>query len=149
MNKEDIKGWEEAHYPIEAEEAAQGSWKEALEHSLRKWKGYRPRALAKRGLCKAERGNIRVRGSGDLVHMGDSSTCALCIKSYRKEYDYIDCDFCPLETYLDTQQGLRALQGREGCAVPYEKFIREGNPEVMISALKNTLKFIDENPEWD
>lgn len=86
-----LNTWMKEFYPVNAEEVPR---EDAISHSLRKWEGLQPEALAKHKVkFKATEGYIQDRHSSLDI---DDSTCALCAH-------HIDanCESCPLQILLD------------------------------------------------
>lgn len=130
--------WEEEFYPIHAWQAA-GTVKEAIEHSLRKWKGLTKENLNKHKLHTDEDYHLSVLDEENEIALGVyGESCALCC--YAGEYidqhglDYEDCGPCPLNVIDNCN--------RVGSA--YNLFLRTGNPEPMIANLRQCLVNIND-----
>lgn len=124
-----LETWKQEFYPINAREVSKD---DAIQHSLTKWRGLRPEALARHGVVMkgksvAEAGNEE--RSLDAIFI-DAHTCALC---HHYEGAYGECLECPLFNHL----GERCDEYE---ASPYKRFSLYNNPEPMIKALEATLK---------
>lgn len=116
-----LKSWRAEFYPVDATEV---STKDALEHSIQKWKGLLPANLEKHYVIHYD--NEVVDPSGDSLDI-DSTSCALCHHWWDGHFY---CPQCPL-----VKAGFRCcnLQGsawRE----------RYDNPERMVSELERSRK---------
>ena len=129
-----IESWSKKFYPIEASKVK--TVKEAIRHSLRKWRGLRKNQLSLHGLeKKAYRETkfiIKVGNVGDdIVFWVDDETCALChmFMDMEGDGDRCDrCDRCPL------------CEGKDGCEDEFEEWVQDDNPEPMIKALEKCLR---------
>lgn len=108
--------WCEEFYPIEAKEVSR---EDALAHSLRKWEGLRPEALAWHGMRLSERYLKDELGRARLAI--DNESCALCTHYIAKH-----CEGCPLE---------KAGYGCENTNSPWRSFATEGKVEPIIAVL--------------
>ena len=126
-----IVSWKKEFYRTPAGEAAKGGDAPAILHSLEKWRGLRPVALAAHSL--------RLRGC-ELVAEGDKdrfcvdeSSCALC-RAHTDEFNNVYCPSCPVY----------AANGGVGCddlcpgqkISAYHSLTKKGDPEPMISLLE-------------
>lgn len=85
-----LKTWMKEFYPIDAHEVPR---EDAISHSLRKWEGLQPEALAKHKVTfKATEGYIKDRHDSLDI---DESTCALCAHHLDTR-----CKWCPLQLLL-------------------------------------------------
>lgn len=112
-----INGWIKEFYPVEASEVSK---KNALLHSLRKWRGLTKENLSKHGLSSSP---IPI----------DSGSCALC-------YYYIndECKKCPL--YI-LRNGISCDELTEDeTNSPYGYFLDEKDPTLMIDLLEEASK---------
>lgn len=110
--------WIKEFYPASAADPCTD--KEAIEHTLRKWKGLRASSLAKHGLAKPP---IPVNGS----------TCALCHLN----------DFCKT-CVLYKLEGSCDVESEDGIAVhPYWIYKTSRDPEPMIKSLEYLQKDLE------
>lgn len=133
-----LKDWLKEYYPQKVTKKLVKSmtWKQAVEHSLRKWRGLRKEVLKKYGLEK-DRTEI---SDGKSYIVINYKTCALCKKSSDPRNDgVINCDLCPLPRVL----------GYNPCTDPgpYTKFGWDGDANPMIRALEKTLKALTEEED--
>ena len=124
-----LTSWKEEFYPIDA--AHPDALKAPAAHSLQKWLGLRPEALARHKVYLAidevsEKGRVVSRnGSGMYV---DSYHCALC-ERYLKRLPMNTCSRCPLYKLLNH------VSCDEGDDSPYDCLVEHKDPEPMIAAL--------------
>lgn len=120
-----IKEWKAKYYFVEADQI-KGKLN-ALQHSLLKWEGARPKALKEFGVRKLS-GSVRiVDDDGDFGFV--IGTCALC-NLYRKEVIMgVSCKRCPL-----------AKNAGKNCYAQYDKFMENDKPEPMISLIKRAIQ---------
>lgn len=141
--------WKEQYYGEDAKDAAERGTLEALRHSIKKWSGLTPEALAEHG--------VRIRGHAlfdptvvakdyppvpDLdsndTFVVDTTTCALCVLHLRN-----CCKTCPLFK-------LRGVQCDDVCGgetSPYGQFIIYGNTSPMLNLLWEALLVTEESEE--
>jgi hypothetical protein len=127
-----MQTWIDEFYPITAEEAARGSAKDATVHSIRKWEGLRPSALAKHGCTLIENTLYDVDDRRLVIA---SNSCALCVKFYStKTY----CRRCPLAKARDGTPCDKHMLGER--IAPYFELTESPNgPEPMIAWLGKAL----------
>lgn len=112
--------WLAEFYPVAADKVPV---EQALQHSLVKWKGLRPEALAKHEITKPP---IDI----------DAGSCALC--EHHCDCDgEVSCQTCPL--YLTRGETCDCPVGDEFLA-PYQMYSLEHNPEPMIDLLEEVLE---------
>ena len=133
----------EEYYPISAIEAARRGPLAACEHSLRKWRGALPEALAKHELFRGDEGCDEHMIAEDLektenaFYFSDES-CALC------QLDHTNCATCP----ITRATGKACIEdGEDGGESEYEIFACGGSPEPMIALLERTLIHIKKAPK--
>src|SRR3990167_2262375 len=85
--------WKRVYYPVPASKAA-SSDREAVAHSLRKWRGLRKAALQRHKVTRF--GAVVIDASAGSLTINDR-TCALC-QRYVVRQGY--CSGCPLERVL-------------------------------------------------
>lgn len=109
-------------YPIDAHEVPR---EDAISHSLRKWEGLQPEALAKHKVTfKAYEGRIQDRHSSLDI---DDSTCALCAHHIDAQ-----CESCPLQILLG---------GRcDGFGGPYSIARHDKDTQPMLDSLRRLSK---------
>ena len=128
-----LKTWKKEFYPTSA--GTPSTDREAVLHSLRKWKGLTPANLKKH--------KVSITDDDDLtdstweVFLIGAETCALCESHYylRSQDDSRPtCPTCPLQIALD----MKCDQAKSG---PFMEWCYHGrNPKPMIKALEKTLK---------
>lgn len=123
-----LASWKEEFYPTDAADCSE---KDALEHSIRKWKGIREEALEKHGLLIGGNDNMicEAHYPGESFLAFSPKTCALC---WRYSTGVFNCDRCPVV------QG-----GHTGCYNPpslYQAFFWDLDPEPMIEMLESLRK---------
>lgn len=95
-----LQTWKDEFYPVRAREV---DAKDAVEHSLTKWRGLRQENLERHGVCIRYSGVVEVTGVCEAFSLS-ASTCALCVRFYNeskesKEDDDdkgLACEACPL-----------------------------------------------------
>jgi hypothetical protein len=124
-----INTWLDEFYPVSVNVLDKDNLSklDALEHSLRKWEGFREKNLKRYNVTG---GDIRL-----FIHGDD---CALCLKYY-DEFSYSDlhpCESCPI--YQNN--------GGKGCSYDpknkseYYQYLKYENPLPMIKLLKKLIK---------
>lgn len=137
-----LESWKAEFYPVPAADAS-GSDAEAIEHSLRKWRGLEPEALARHGV---ERRGRYIQDAEECLLIGDTS-CALC-----RRHDVMDgtCPRCPIKLARGRRcDRADALEVRSGTDSPWVEWAGNGNPYAMQSALHKAavwLKLKKEQP---
>ena len=138
--------WLAKYYPEPASEAAKRSWVDALEHSIRKWTGFRPKELDKFGLAKppglflAELKSLdRVAVEGRTSWMGATAgTCALCQREdITSDPEGEGCRGCPLYIVRGAPCYGPLRVGRRS---PYHAFVDGSDPEPMLRLLRSARK---------
>jgi hypothetical protein len=132
-----LETWKREFYPIPASKAKRKDGELVLiEHSLRKWRGLRKKALRKHGLEM----NFNVIREKEAVYHAlriDSTTCSLC-KVYGGQGSVSEgpppCDDCPLSVLLGKR--CDETNALDDAGSPYIKWIDLGDPEPMIKALE-------------
>ena len=135
-----LKTWKAEFYPKPPRKRM--TKREAIEHSLRKWKGLRGKALQRHKVAISVDAVIDARDLDLVVREQDCleidmDSCALCAKYFNEEgYSFLSeedssCDKCPLAKLLGT-----SCDNRGG---PYRTWRDTGDPEPMIRALKALL----------
>lgn len=123
-----LQTWKEEFYPTEADSPeAQAS---PIEHSLRKWKGLTKENLDKHGLKKAVNTNYVHDSNVGININGDS--CSLCVNCTKKkdiDWEFLDCQSCPITKYNDGVD----------CIAQYDHWFDEADPNPMIALLDHTL----------
>lgn len=129
-----IETWKEEFYPKPAEEAT-GSELEAARHSLRKWEGARPEALARHGL-EAKGLRLEETGLEMAFHFG-ADDCALCqFNDNRSD----DCHAC----ILYRLRGCACYEvAHEGDGSPYTDMRETSNPGRMIALLEQAVAALE------
>lgn len=138
--------WKQAFYPVPADESDKS---DAIQHSLTKWEGLRPDALAEHEL-EFFGGGIR-DGLGNYLSVS-ASTCALC----ECHFDDIKCKDDPDIEPEDHTCGtcpLYLARGNVACdesrtdetISPFYYWTHTTNPEPMIGWLKKAQAWEDAN----
>jgi hypothetical protein len=139
-----MKSWKKEFYPIEAKDCPE---KDALQHSLQKWKGLRKENLDKHGV-NLDFYAVFVKGKKGSVTI-DSDSCALCVH-HRKlsSIGLIDCSKCPL--FLERKLRCDQIEiGKNNS--PYSalggdfveidgEYVEMSNPEPMIELIEAAIK---------
>lgn len=120
-----LKEWKEKYYPVDAFDV---SYKDALDHSIKKWEGLQADVLKEYGLVQSD----NVIGDGNEYMVISGETCSLCCCYIDIEADN-PCSQCPL------------AQSRDGIpcddptayekTTPYSAFLL-GNAKPMLHALR-------------
>ena len=125
--------WKKEFYPKKPSKRM--TKREAVEHSLTKWRG-----LTKANLKKHD---VRIDFAGDVADDKNflsisSSSCALCAKyqDFDSSLEQV-CLQCPLYQLL----GKRCDSGEDS---PFAIWVHDVNPRPMIRALEKTLKMVTE-----
>jgi len=131
-----LTSWKKQYYPVPADQVK--SKIAAIRHSLRKWKGLRPKALIRHELHLSESHHAVLPNeflrNPELVTIPDEqlviddSSCALCCMANVR----YTCEGSPLIDHL----GVSCDQNGQ----PFTLFSDSGNPEPMIKALTAVLK---------
>ena len=95
--KMSIQTWKQEFYPTEARNTL---IQKALSHTIRKWKGLRPKNLRKHNLC-VKRRDIKLYDKENLrgfvqAFKFNSDNCALCIHHLVIDNNIDRCETCPL-----------------------------------------------------
>ena len=136
-----LQTWMDEFYPTPAQKFP--TELEAVEHSLRKWKGLTRENLEKHGVI--HRG-WNIRDDNDTRLLIDSTTCALCQRHTKDEEDFANCDKCILK-----KVNVSEFDGQHyGCdpAMPghdysiFYVFIVRSNPQPMIELLEKAKAYL-------
>jgi hypothetical protein len=111
--------WKAEFYPIPAGKVPV---EDAVQHSLRKWRGLTKENLEKHGVARKGRCIVDEFGRSEL----DSTSCALCIHHYSF---YDRCFNCPI-----------VVATGDTCGSDYANFLIDGNPLPMIEALEKAAE---------
>ena len=131
-----FKDWKAKYYPVEAREVPK---KEAIQHSLTKWLGLRPKTLAKYGL-EADGIGLYGIGTNKSLFYVDASNCALCYHYWdaRDNVDVSPCRRCPLYKVRGASCDSELLGEKRS---PCKSFAREPyTPEPMIKLLRQAAR---------
>lgn len=110
-----LETWKAEFYPIPAHEVPV---EDAVQHSLRKWKGLTKENLEKHEVIVGGRVVLGDDGKFDL----SSDSCALCVHHYSALHR---CPRCPIVSAIG-----------DTCGRDYADFLVHGNPLPMIEALE-------------
>lgn len=138
-----IQSWKKEFYDIPASDAA-GSDLEAVEHSIKKWKGLTLRNLSKHGLMK-ERGRQTIKeGVNGEAFWVSASSCALCVKHLAVAIGDEDCGNCPLSEV----RGIRCDHMRlHEITSPYGDWMDKSDPGRMIRWLEKAKARVEAEGE--
>lgn len=114
--------WKAEFYPLEAGECPKD---QAVEHSLRKWKGLRAEALVRHDVT-ADCGQLKLRAADGYLST-DCSSCALCAH-------FLPCKECPLARSRKGTPCDSRMPGEH--MSPFVSWRDEFTPEPMIAALE-------------
>lgn len=122
-----LKTWKKEFYPVSASKIKKSDWIGAIEHSILKWEGAKPKSLKAHGLVKVD-GFISLAddAAGKDFYFGDSS-CALC------RITKTNCDICP----ITIATGVTCVALEIGV---YRAWRQNSDPKPMLKALKKTLR---------
>lgn len=127
--------WKAEFYP---KPASRVSRKDAMAHSLQKWKGLTKAAL-KRHWLKARDGSIDDGVSSMFV---GGEACALCVR-YQDRY-LVDaraaCAACPLAKSRAGTPCTHAVDASEPFGGPWGRFVDDGDARPMIRALQKAAR---------
>jgi len=153
MNKQ--QEWLKKHYPVSAFDLANSGAddKELLQHALAKWQGITWEELDKADLIN-NRGDIGYYEEGEFVEILSINTysCTMCCKYIdlaskhkRDEKGHVlGCMDCPIAK----------ARGGYACDVPgyhdeedspWTTWQLTGNPRLMIEAIENAIKYVEEH----
>lgn len=127
-----MKTWKKKFYPIEAVDVDGGTIA-AIEHSLLKWKGLKPKALEKHGLWVDPDGIYDVADGDRDTFEVNADTCALC------QLVDLSCHRCPITLATGKRCDLNDHS-------PFITWLNSEDPKPMIAVLKKTLKHYQNNP---
>lgn len=124
-----LNSWKREFYPVPADECEEPN---ALEHSLRKWRGLTPENLARHGVNRV----LSSLDDGDEMLGITTQSCALC-KSYLAAEPA--CKECPLRKVrcgypCDAPCDQDGDEHRR--IAPYGRFVQCGDPGPMIKLLE-------------
>lgn len=122
---------EKADLPISSNRAAAMTWKQAIQHSLNKWK------LGDEHKAETYEAIVYINENESIIF--GMMNCALCVKSMKETEDSkykLMCDVCPLKNYT------KSCSGNDD--QPWGIFVDTGNMKPMISALETCLKEYEE-----
>jgi len=128
--------WKAEFYPKPANRVAK---KDALAHSLQKWKGLTKAALKRHGLT-VWGGSIS--DGVDCMFVGDEA-CALCVHYLSKDVtsdDRVACEACPLAKSRAGTSCTRAVGDGEPWGGPWIAFVDNGDARPMIRALQKAVR---------
>lgn len=133
-----LKTWKEDFYPISAQDAAELSWKEAVQHSLRKWEGFLPenleahQVIIKKPDPRKHEYALKLMEPGSKSYLPISAdTCSLCVKS--DSY----CEKCPIVK----------MRERPCDSDEFSHMVKLIAPIPMIELLKKTLEYVSGEEE--
>lgn len=126
-----LQTWKEEFYPIPADKVEE---KDAVQHSLTKWKGLLPENLKKHEVFRIElcSSPTIVDQYTDISEISvglpvTSKSCSLC-ELYFATKAAPGCTHCPIK-----------VSSGESCNKEYWTYREEGNPTPMIELLERTL----------
>lgn len=128
-----VASWKKQYYPVNCGEMK--TEREALTHSLRKWKGLRAAPMKKHGLVKAPYSPILTDKQLNQFR-ADGDTCALCDLYINAIHE--TCEDCPLSRQRHGFSCDEKLFSERYS--PYTSFRDYDDPEPMITLLKAAIK---------
>lgn len=142
-----LQTWEAAALPVSAlalENREGSNDLELTQHALRKWEHMRASVLKRHGLHVTEDGEGDIEDEyGNRFTIGGHN-CTLCIRHVdRKAQPGHRCDTCPLAKARNLVPCDR--WDMKEAAPPWMAWTRNGDPELMILALKDTIAYIQAN----
>lgn len=141
-----LQTWKDEFYPVRAREV---DAKDAVEHSLTKWRGLRQENLERHQVCISGLAVAEVGGSTHFTL--SASTCALCEHYYNPNKEDIEgdedddkglaCETCPLAKARGGYACDRDMpDSATGDAAPY---FRLPDPEPMIRWLEKAKDYVE------
>lgn len=143
-----LQTWKEEFYPIAAkamEKLKASDDLSLLNHSLKKWIGLRKENLEKHGIIYSKSMNALYNSEDFIGTIGASSisingsSCSLC-QRYGNS-----CHSCPLKE----SRGTSCDADIEETLSPWGEWIFNENPEPMILALQEAIKFVENQPKGE
>lgn len=133
-----LSTWKTEFYPTEASECSK---EDAIEHSLRKWRGLRKEALERHGLYFDTYDYVVVDDDGGYHFTVDASSCALCEHFLAEESDSWDEDRCKACPLSKSRSGISCDDTMNSeKSSPWHAWLDKTDPEPMIAALEKAQK---------
>lgn len=136
-----LQTWMDEFYPTPAQKFP--TELEAVEHSLRKWKGLTQENLDKHAM---RRFKWSIGESVEKSLIIDSTTCALCQQHYDAYSNIADCDKCVLKKVnVSVENGEQYSCDQcmpEDSESKYKIFLYEANPQPMIELLEKARAYL-------
>lgn len=124
-----LETWKAEFYPIPAADGSIKTNLQAVQHSLKKWKGLWKDNIQKHGIGITGYGNIE--DVTDYLAI-DADSCALCVKHYNDVR--VGCAACPLSR---VRSGVRCDARKKGESdSPFTQWAMHHNPSLMIHWLQ-------------
>jgi hypothetical protein len=124
-----IESWKKKYYPIPAGATKGTGLKAILDHSIKKWKGFRLKNLHKHGLTTHDTAIVELNSYQE--EMMSPRQCSLCV-SFRKQ----DCIACPIVEVTGDTCDPFDLVNRS----PWDDMVSKQDPEPMIKLLKRVRR---------
>lgn len=136
--------------------AAEVSEKDALSHSLTKWRGLRPKVMSQHGVAQSHSGSCQIIDAHTRLAI-DHTSCALCVRYF----DHNEAVFSDVVYDLGYDEACEALHACSTCPLaiarggvpcdaeaqhldesfsPYADWLSNGDPEPMIKWLEAAEK---------
>lgn len=124
-----LASWKREFYPVPASKVPAD---EALDHSIRKWRGLLPTALERHGCERSEFGEVVGPGRASLDI--DTASCALCTHHYWDKF----CKNCPLA--IARGNVACCVRARGETVSPYHAWADLGDPKPMLVQLRRAKR---------
>jgi hypothetical protein len=141
--KSDFEGWCLEYYPETADELLRRSSDHMhyIDHSILKWEGLQPEALAKYGL-ELQMTDIMTK-EGEEVMQISGANCALCLAVWPPTKGH-NCVGCPLYQFRDDVPCYEDKQGTpDSLKSPWHVAMYKGNTAPMLAELKATKAWME------
>ena len=136
--------------------AAEVSEKDALSHSLTKWRGLRPKVMSQHGVAQSHSGSCQIIDAHTRLAI-DHTSCALCVRYFDHNaesfadlvwvegYEYAmgaahSCSKCPLAIARGGVPCDAEAEHLDESFSPYADWLSNGDPEPMIKWLEAAEK---------
>ncbi len=137
-----LQSWKNEFYPTKASSYLDSPWKDAIDHSLKKWEGLTKNSIDKHNLLLSNGVLIDKEDQTNRMHLSFSN-CALCLKSENELYNDPEMDFhsdpickkCPIYLISETN-----------CEFQFDTFKERNDPLPMLSLLMRIQEDYKNNP---
>lgn len=134
-----LQTWRNEFYPITAHACVRRDKTKALDHSLRKWEGVRPKNLKRHGVV-LRNSDLICKKTGELMRFS-ARNCSLCVAHLRTKKGVSSCNQCPLAL---SRAGIPCDKVDDNTGEwlsPFHWFTQEGTPIPMQRALVKAKKW--------